>query len=136
MGLVGWSGPRGVLRFEISDARRDASGFDAFQFRAVPNPGLASIRHRFQDLVVALIDEEGMIAEVTASDVGNDALAYPLEGRGRGIGHIILNQVRFPLTAFSGIDLTRLEAVELRFTRTQAGVLSITNVAFSRGGAP
>jgi hypothetical protein len=136
MGLVGWSGPGGVLRFDIPDARRDASGFDAFQFRAVPNPGLASIRHRFQDLVVALIDEDGMIAEVTASDVGNEPLAYPLEGRGRGIGHIILNQVRFPLSAFSGIDLTRLEAVELRFTRTQAGVLSITDVAFSRGTAP
>jgi hypothetical protein len=29
------------------------------------------------------------------------------------------------------VDLSELEAVELRFTRTQAGVLSIADVAFS-----
>jgi hypothetical protein len=133
--IVGWSGHDGVLRFDIPDADRDASGFDAFQFRAVPNPGIAPIRHRYQDLAVALIDEDGMVAEVTASDVGNDALAFPLTGRRRPSGHIILNQVRFPLEAFEGVDLTRLEAAELRFTRTQAGVLSITDVAFSRGGS-
>ncbi|HJV04299.1 MAG TPA: hypothetical protein VJ868_03470 [Actinomycetota bacterium] len=136
MGLVGWERHDGILRFEIPDARRDASGFDAFQFRAVPNPGVAPIRHRFQDLAVALIDEDGDVAAANASEVGNEALAYPLTGGRRPVGHIILNQVRFPLTVFSGVDLTRLEAVELRFTRTRAGVLSITDVAFSRGGAP
>jgi hypothetical protein len=129
--IVGWTGHGGVLRFEIPDAEKDVSGFDAFQFRAVPNPGIAPIRARFQDLNVALIDENGNTAEVTASEIGNEALAYPLTGRRRGVGHIILNQVRFPLAEFEGVDRSELEAVELRFTRTQAGVLSIADVAFS-----
>ncbi len=96
------------------------------------NPGYsANSRVGFQDLVVALVDGAGGRAEVVASDVGNDALAYPL-GR-RGSGHVILNQVRFPLDSFQGVDLGDVRAVELLFSRTQAGVIDVADVAFTRG---
>jgi hypothetical protein len=69
-------------------------------------------------------------AEVLASEVGNEALAYPLLGRHQ-LGHVILNQLRFPLSRFVGVDLTDVRAVELRFSRAQRGVIDIADLAFS-----
>jgi hypothetical protein len=93
----------------------------------------ANLAVRRQDLSVVLIDGSGASAEVLASQVGNAALAYPLGGRRRRSGHVILNQVRFALDVFDGVDLDDVAKVELRFSRTQAGVLDLADVAFSRG---
>lgn len=46
---------------------------------------------------------------------------------------MILNQVRFPLDRFGGVDLSDIRAVELQFSRTQSGVIDIADVAFTRG---
>jgi hypothetical protein len=133
-GVLGWSDDGGVLRFEIPVGEGDVRGFDAFQFRAATNPGYwANPSGGYQDLVVVLIDGDGHRAEVVASDVGNDALAYPL-GR-RGAGHFILNQVRFPLELFEGVGLRDVRAVELQFSRTQSGVIDIADVAFASGAS-
>ena len=133
-GVLGWSDDGGVLRFEIPVGEGDVRGFDAFQFRAATNPGYwANPSGGYQDLVVVLIDGDGHRAEVVASDVGNDALAYPL-GR-RGAGHFILNQVRFPLELFQGVGLRDVRAVELQFSRTQSGVIDIADVAFASGAS-
>jgi hypothetical protein len=82
-----------------------------------------------QDLSVVLEDRDGNRAEVNASDVGDEALANPL--RGRGYGHIILNQVRFPLASFRGVDTTDIVAIELHLGRTPAGVIDLADLAFS-----
>jgi hypothetical protein len=130
-GVFGWRGHGGVIRLMIPSGEGDVSGFEALQFRAVPNPSYrANGGLRYQDLAVALIDGSGNSAEVLASEVGNEALAYPLVGR-RLLGHVILNQVRFPLSRFVGVDLTDVRAVELRFSRTQRGVLDIADLAFT-----
>lgn len=132
-GVIGWADLEGVLRFEIPGGR-DVSRFDAFQFRAVTNPGYwINQSGGYQDLVVVLIDGAGRSAEVVASDVGNEALAYPLSGRRYLFGHVILNQVRFPLDRFLGVNLRDIRAVELQFSRTQAGVIDIADVAFTSG---
>jgi hypothetical protein len=47
---------------------------------------------------------------------------------------VIVNQVRFPLRLFAGVDLGDVRAVRLRFSRTASGVIDIADVAFSRGG--
>ena len=131
-GLMGWSNHNGVLRLELAEDRDDVSGLEAFQFRAVVNPGYAANGGLdYQDLTVALIDDSGNSYEMFASEVGNEALAFPLTGR-RLRGHIILNQVRFPLDDFEGVDLGDLEAVEIRFDRTRRGVLNLADVAFSK----
>jgi hypothetical protein len=130
-GVFGWRGNRGVLRMMIPTGQGDVTGFDALQFRTVPNPGYRANRGLArQDLAVALVDGSGDSAEVLASEVGNAALAYPLFGRYR-LGHVILNQLRFPLSRFVGVDLTDVRAVELRFSRTQRGVIDIADLAFS-----
>jgi hypothetical protein len=131
-GVVGWSGEHGVVRFQLPAGSRDVRGFDAFQFRAVVNAGYDVNRSfDYQDLAVALIDGNGDEADVLASEVGNEPLRYPIEERGGG--HILMNQLRFPLHDFEGIDLSDIRAVKLRFSRTPYGVIDLADAAFSAG---
>jgi hypothetical protein len=134
-GILGWSdsadGQAGV-RFAIPFADRDVGGFDHLVFRTVPNPGhMTNDGVDYQDFDLVLEDTTGARSVVAASDVGNDVLAYPLQRRGGG--HVIMNQIRFPLTAFTGVDLTKLKAVEIDFSRTSRGVIDISDMAFERG---
>jgi hypothetical protein len=133
-GVLGWSDHSGVVRFDIPPGEGDVRALDALQFRAAMNPSyLANGGIRYQDLSVELIDGQGERASVTASEVGNEALAAP-KGRRRSRAHVIVNQVRFPLRLFAGVDLGDVRAVRLRFSRTASGVIDIADVAFSRGG--
>jgi len=137
-GVLGWSSHDAVLRFDIPPGQGDVHGFDALQFRAAVNPDYWVNRElNYQDMAVALVDGSGGSVEVAASDVGNEALANPLRGIGKrhgtSNGHVILNQVRFPLVDFAGVDLTDVRAIEFRFSRTDAGVLEVADLAFSRG---
>jgi acetyl esterase/lipase len=134
-GILGWSdsadGKAGV-RFAIPFGDRDVGGFDHLVFRTVPNPGyMTNDGVDYQDFDLVLEDTTGARSVVAASDVGNDVLAYPLQRRGGG--HVIMNQIRFPLTAFTGVDLTKLKAVEIDFSRTSRGVIDISDMAFERG---
>ena len=135
-GVFGWSGRDAMVRFEIPAGRGDVRRFAALQFRAAVNPGYpASQDIPRQDLVVRLIDGAGQQADVAASEVGNDALAFPSGWGGVEIlnGHVILNQVRFPLGRFEGVDLSDIRAVEVRFSRTGSGVIDVADLAFTNG---
>jgi hypothetical protein len=131
-GVLGWTNSQADLRFSVPRPHRDLHRFDAFQFRAAVNPGYPVNEGTRQDLDVVLIDGEGDRAAVAASDVGRQALAYPA-GLRRSVGHFILNQVRFPLDEFRGVDLRDVRAVHLRFGRTEAGVIDIADAAFASG---
>jgi hypothetical protein len=133
-GLLGWPDHNGTVRFDIPADEGDVSGFDAFQFRAATNPGYWSNQPGdIQDLAVVLNDGSGHSASLNASDVGNDALAYPFGGGRYPSGHYILNQVRFPLDMFPGVDLTDIRSVELRFSRTEIGLIDVADLAFTSG---
>jgi hypothetical protein len=134
-GVLGWSDHTATLSTELPPGSRDVSGFDAFQFRATVPPGFQENSGlRYQDLVVALVDGSGSTAEAIASEVGNEALRQGITERRNPRGRVILNQVRFPLSEFDGVDLTDVRTVELRFSRTLTGVLHVADVAFSKGG--
>jgi hypothetical protein len=81
----------------------------------------------YQNLGITLIDGGGNRATVAAADVGNEALAQPMDLK------FILNQVRFPLDGFAGVDLTDVVAVELSLSYTEIGVIDVADVAFTRG---
>lgn len=131
---LGWFAPNASLRFAIPSSRADVRSWDALQFRAAVNPAYpANEGTRYQDLSVVLEDTSGRRAEAVASDVGNDALAYPSSGR-RGFGHYILNQVRFPIDTFTGVNLGSIRAVEIVLSRTPSGVVNVADVAFTRAG--
>jgi len=69
---------------------------------------------------------------VAASEVGDDALAFPSAlGGGYLLGHVILNQVRFPLARFADVDLSDVRTVEMRFSRTESGVIDVADLAFT-----
>ena len=122
-----------MVGFSLPNRVRDVSRFDDLQFRAAVNPGyVANNSVARQDLSVVLIDGSGERATLKASQVVNAALEYP-EGLRHYLGHTILNQVRFPLGRFRGVDLTDIRRVELHFTRTPAGVIDIADLAFASG---
>lgn len=132
-GVLGWTNSHAEVRFSLPPGRRDVHRFDAFQFRAAVNPGYPENEGiRLQDLDVVLVDGDGDRAAVAASDVGSRALAYPA-GLRRFAGHFILNQVRFPLDEFRGVDLRDVRALQLRFSRTDAGAIDIADAAFASG---
>ena len=132
-GILAWGGPDvGSVRFELPGGS-DVTGFDAFQLRAAMDPA-QSFGVDYQDFVVVLEDVTGARAEVGASEVGNEALANPFPRR-RGFGHILLQQLRFPLELFTGVDLSQIEWVEIRFSRLERGRIHVTDLAFSAGEA-
>jgi hypothetical protein len=44
----------------------------------------------------------------------------------------VLGTVRIPLTAFRGVDRSRVTAIEIRFDRTARGRVFLTDVSFVR----
>jgi len=46
---------------------------------------------------------------------------------------VILQQLRFPLEGFDALDLGDVRAVEIRFDRTNKGVIDVADLAFSAG---
>ena len=97
------------------------------------NPGYDANRGvNFQDFDVVLEDTNGDQASVGAADVGNDVLGMLLEGRRRPSGHLMLNQIRFPLADFQGVDLVHIRSVTFAFDRVPSGVINVADVAFQR----
>jgi hypothetical protein len=130
-GVLGWANSAGSIRFAIPSGQGDVSALTGFQFRVAVNPGYRASRGiATQDLSVQLSDAAGNSAVVAASTVNRSALAYPPEMPN---GHMILNQLRFPLSAFTGVDLTNLSSVRLIFGTTRQGVIDVSDVAFTRG---
>jgi hypothetical protein len=131
-GVFGWSHARGEVALAIPPAHGDVSHLAALQFRVALNPGyILNQGVKIQDLTVELEDASGATAAVAASSVNRAALAFP-PGR-QQFGHVILNQLRFPLGMFAGVDLHNVAAVRLRFNRTQRGVIDVSDMAFTRG---
>lgn len=129
---ITWRSHAGELGATLPVGARDVSGYDAFQFRALVPPGYGANRGvRFQDLSIALIDGGGNEATVAASEVGNDALVV---ARRFFASHLLMQQVRFPLDRFAGVDLTDVREVEIRFDRMRSGAFQIADANFSRGG--
>jgi hypothetical protein len=128
--ILGWTGPDAVIGFGIPAPARDVSGYDSIQFRAAVNPIYpANDFVAYQNLAVTLVDGAGNRAEVAASEVGNEALAFPRQGK------FILNQVRFPLEAFAGVNLNNIRRVELNLSWVDRGVIDIADLAFARSPA-
>ena len=96
-GALGWNAFTGNIRFNIPAGSGDVAGYDVLQFRTEVNPSYAANTGvALQNLSVELVDGSGGSASVAASSVPNDdALIYP---EGIPNGHVIMNQIRFPLS--------------------------------------
>lgn len=132
-GVFGWTEPGGQVSFDLGGGGVDVRAFDAVQFRVTVNPGYrANNGVAYQDLSLTLVDGSGAEATVDAADVGNEALRFP-SGLRRFSGHIVLQQLRFPLDRFPAIDLADVRSIRIDFDRTSAGVIDVADLAFSAG---
>ncbi len=103
------------------------------QFRVTVNPGYrANAGIAYQDLTLTLVDGAGDEVSVAAADVGNESLRFP-SGLRRFSGHIVLQQLRFPLERFDALDLADVRAIVIDFDRTSKGVVDVADLAFSAG---
>jgi len=130
-GVFGWASSSGSIQFTIPSADGNVSGYDALQFRVGVNPSYSqNTGVAVQNLSLLLKDSSGGSVEVAASSVNNAALTYP---PGLPAGHFIMNQIRFPLSMFAGIDLTHVTSVSLVFDKQAKGVVDVSDMAFTRG---
>ena len=125
---AGWIRPNAVVRESLGSAGRDVSAFDSVRFRvAVTNDSRNATRAK-QDVTVVLTDTQGHRASVAVGARTNALLPLPQSN----VQHAVLNGVRIPTSAFAGVDLTHIRTVELAFDKTNAGRLSISDLAFTR----
>lgn len=127
-----WTEPAAV-RIGLAPEERDVSTFRTLAFRAAMNAGENSNDGvTEQDLDVVLVDSAGREAVVAVAGYSNALLRpQPDNYSQSGWGVTILSGVRLPLTTFSGVDLTDLARIELRFGgRTGSGSIQIADIAF------
>lgn len=126
-----WSAPGGVLRSELDGI--DASAFTYLDLRAgVAVDAEGTLATDDVDFRIRLRDSAGGQAAVRASRYG-DALFLPPGDPANGEGaKTTLNMIRVPVSAFGGVDLKALQAVEIVTDVTPQGAVQITDLQFQR----
>ncbi|MBZ2187764.1 alpha/beta hydrolase [Alcanivorax sp. JB21] len=123
-----WSTTDAVYRTELGEL--DVSDYEVVSLRAgVAFDTTGILSSGDQDFHIRLTDANGMSAEIPASSY-SDALFYPMALASEG--KTTLNMVAIPLAAYSGIDKTRLAALELVFDQTSNGAIQFTDIQFQR----
>src|SRR4030095_447622 len=121
---TGWNNFTGNYRNDIPPALGNVSGFQAIQFCVSVN--FADVRNPAelaQDFRVVLTDASGASSSVRVSDVSG-ALYFP-PGEVAPVPKVVLNTVRVPLTAFSGVNLNAVRSVQFAFNERLQGALLI-----------
>jgi hypothetical protein len=127
---TGWNNFTGNYRNDIPPPLGNVSNFQAVQFRVSVNfADVRNLEGLAQDFRVVLTDAAGNSSSVRVSDVSG-ALYFP-PGEVLAVPKVVLNTVRVPLSAFSGVNLNAVRSVQFTFNeRLQGGVL-VTDVAFA-----
>lgn len=127
---TGWDNLTGNYRNNIPATSGNVSGFQAVQFRVSVNfADVRNVPDLAQDFRVVLTDASGSSASVKVSDFSS-ALFYP-PGEVAPVPKVVLNTVRVPLSAFSGVNLNNVRSVQFTFNERLQGGLLITDVAFA-----
>lgn len=121
---LGWTAP---ATFQAAVPATDVSGLAAVTFRTGVNYNDTRNTTAAQDLDVVLRDAAGGTATVSAAAY-TASLRAPAGGADR---ELTLDGVWVPLTAFTGVDLTRVTTVQLK-TRTASGSIQLADLAFQR----
>ncbi len=124
---LSWQGPA-VYRSELGQI--DASDFDLLSLRVGVSHGDAA-HAEAQAFDLVLTDADGRSASVLAAGT---ALFFPPGDAfdAGGSRKTTLNGLQVPLTRFAGLDLSRLVRLELRFGRTPAGSLQLTDLMLQK----
>jgi hypothetical protein len=139
---VAWNGTATLnAKLAPSGGTQDVSRFGTLSMRVATNRGDAlnpagndiDPAAATQDFDVTLIDASGARASTSVAK-----FTTSLEPSiGTAFKHVVLNGARIPLSAFSGVDLTRIASVELGFGgRTRSGSIQLADVAFQEAAKP
>jgi len=127
---TGWNDLTGNYRNNIPAALGNVSGFQAVQFRVSVNfADVRNLEGLASNFRVVLTDASGASASVRVSDVSG-ALFFP-PGEVLAVPKVVLNTVRVPLSAFSGVNLNAVRSVQFAFNERLQGGILITDVAFA-----
>jgi hypothetical protein len=126
---TGWSA-LATYTNDLPLGQRDVSGFQWLTFRASVN--FADARNQSgvaQNFKVILTDGNGATATLLANNY-TAALFYP-PGTTGPVPKVLLNTVRIPVSAFSGVNLSDVRSVRFTFDQNLTGALLISDLAFS-----
>ncbi|MCR1782855.1 hypothetical protein KVF89_09950 [Nocardioides carbamazepini] len=147
LALAWESGSDAVLTADIPAASADVSGLKALALGAdvnffdTRNPGADSEERTYdpasttQDFQIVLVDAAGHEAVVNAGDPRWGNALHMSTGTQTSRTHIVLDQIRVPLTEFAaqGVDLSAIDTLELRFGGAglpQSGSIQLADVRF------
>lgn len=131
---VGWSGTTAsYARNDIPTGSQNVSSFQALQFRVAAPWNTYDSRNAVgvnPSFSVVLTDTNGAASSVIVNNASYRAMFYP-PGTTYEVPHLFLNTVRVPLSSFSGIDLTQVQAIEFRFDQQSSAGLHFSDIAFA-----
>ncbi|MBM7519212.1 hypothetical protein [Nocardioides nitrophenolicus] len=147
LALAWESGGDAVLTADIPAASGDVSGLKALALGAdvnffdTRNPGADSEERTYdpasttQDFQIVLTDAAGHQGVVNAGDPRWGNALHMSTGTQTARTHVVLDQIRVPLTEFAGqgVDLTAVDSLELRFGGEglpQSGSIQLADVRF------
>jgi hypothetical protein len=126
----GWGDFSALYKNEIPPAVGRVVDFQAVQFRVSVNfADPRNVADLAQDFSVVLTDAAGAVSSVRVSDFSS-ALFFP-PGSVGPVPKVVLNTVRIPLSAFTGVNLNNIRSVQFKFDQRFRGALLITDVAFA-----
>lgn len=124
---VGWNAPSS-LRANISATGTNVTAFNALTFRTGVNYNDARNVGTAQNVGVVLRDALGGVSAVVPAASHTVSLNEPAGTVNR---QLTLNGVRIQTSAFTGVDLTKITAIELRFgTLTASGSIQLAEIGF------
>jgi len=107
---------------------RDLSNFRTLQFRVALNfNDPHNPAGQDQDFTVRITDGAGATSSLVASTY--EKVYFPPDS---AVG--VLNTARFPMSAFTGADITNIASVEFVFDRKAQGAIVVSDVAFADEG--
>jgi type IX secretion system substrate protein/PKD domain-containing protein len=114
---------------DVPAAYQDLTPYEAVQFRSSVN-FTTSVFGDSLDFTVQLIDSAGGIGSQV---VGNHSHALFFQ-RGTTTGYlpkVVMNTIQIPLSAFTGVNLTKVRHIRFLYNRSTAGALVVSDIQFS-----
>lgn len=164
LALAWEAGQKAALTADIPAASKDVSGLKALSLSAdvnffdLRNPGADNRGDNTkvgdtwpnekstsydptsttQDFLIDLTDTKGNVATVHAGDERWGNALHMSTGTNTPNTHIVLDQIRVPLSEFKGVDVSSLDKIALRFGETgtpQSGSIQLADVRFQEAAA-
>ena len=133
---LAWPDATAFYKNDLPIGSRDVSAYEALQFRVgVRFDDGANRRNQPQDFTVELADGAGQTASVAVSSVSG-ALYFPPGANpspampSTALPRLALNQVRIPLTSFTGVSLRDIRSIIFKFDRNASGSLLFSDLTF------